>query len=73
MVAGEVEDCVLHWRFGAFSFWFEVGAVSPAGNGTVAASPGRSRSLEPCCTVAGAERRRARENHTIPEVEIKEA
>lgn len=32
-VAGEVEDCVLHWDFGAFSFRFGVGAVSPAGSG----------------------------------------
>lgn len=34
LVAGEVEDCVLRWHFGTFSFWFEVGVVSPAGRGT---------------------------------------
>lgn len=39
LVAGEAEDCVLHWHFGAFSFWFEVGAVSPAGSGTMLHPP----------------------------------
>lgn len=37
--AGEVEDCVLHWHFEAFSFWFEVGAVRPAGSGTLLHPP----------------------------------
>lgn len=62
-VARGVEDCVLHWHFGAFSFWFEVGAVC---RWYIATSPGRS------CAVAGAERRRTRENRTLPEEEIEE-